>query len=384
MASEALLFLNEFPDIITPGENVHTFVIDSLDRLIYIYCSDTPEAGENLSLFFTRGAAERDINTLRRSQIKAIIIHHSVESIVDDAFTGLHDLDLIEFQDPARVVRIGARAFKDCDHLERFDFTFIQDIEDEAFANCSSLRGVIFGCSLDRIGDCAFQNCTSLTSAVFPTVMHIGDSAFQGCHSIEKLELPDYVEYMSSDMFDHCSDLSKLILSINFHDDFFRSHNPFYGCPIDQIEFRYANAIAPYLGQAFSDEINQAIERFRESTTPTVSSADIAYNRMIHSITESCFQYYPRVSACARSTICSILLQLLSGRNHVCSDVIEAELEGNGIVFVVEQVMSYIYLPPSIKTNNQHGAREVEYIHNKTGFLGLRIDDEFYDPIRRR
>ena len=61
-------------------------------------------------------------------------------------------------------------------------------IEEEAFADCSALRRVIFTGHQQLIRADAFRNCTSLLSVRLPeTLYQIGENAFSGCTSLKEV-----------------------------------------------------------------------------------------------------------------------------------------------------------------------------------------------------
>ena len=61
-------------------------------------------------------------------------------------------------------------------------------IQEEAFADCSALRRVIFTGQQQLIRADAFRNCTSLLSVRLPeTLYQIGENAFSGCTSLKEV-----------------------------------------------------------------------------------------------------------------------------------------------------------------------------------------------------
>ena len=61
----------------------------------------------------------------------------------------------------------------------------VTDILDEAFAECTLLRSVLFGANMESIGISAFEGCTMLSQLTFAPAMHvIGMSAFKGCTAL--------------------------------------------------------------------------------------------------------------------------------------------------------------------------------------------------------
>jgi hypothetical protein len=86
-------------------------------------------------------------------------------------------------------------------------------VESYAFANQTSLTGIIIPDSVTSIADWAFANCSSLTSVTIPdSVTSIGDSAFQNCTSLENITIPDNVTSIGNFAFANCSSLTSVTI----------------------------------------------------------------------------------------------------------------------------------------------------------------------------
>jgi len=58
----------------------------------------------------------------------------------------------------------------------------LEDIGEEAFADCKSLEAVFLLPAITRIGDRAFGNCTSLRFCILPgPIDHVHRTVFEGC-----------------------------------------------------------------------------------------------------------------------------------------------------------------------------------------------------------
>ena len=61
----------------------------------------------------------------------------------------------------------------------------VNDILDEAFAECVGLTSVVLGDNVESIGIGAFEGCESLASVTFPQALHlVGMRAFKGCSAL--------------------------------------------------------------------------------------------------------------------------------------------------------------------------------------------------------
>ena len=75
----------------------------------------------------------------------------------------------------------------------------------------SSVKRVVLGIGVVRIGECAFYNCTSLTSIHIPeSVTRIGGGVFVYCSSLTSVYIPEGVISIGNYVFDRCSSLTSI------------------------------------------------------------------------------------------------------------------------------------------------------------------------------
>lgn len=129
---------------------------------------------------------------------------------------------------------IGDGAFSGCSELRVFDGgTYLSDIGNRAFQNCTSLSEVRLGHILS-VGLYAFQNCTSLTSFPFidslsmiyegafsnsglmsisiDHMVTIGSEAFRGCSDLESVDII-VLNSQSTGAFRDCTNLESVSIS---------------------------------------------------------------------------------------------------------------------------------------------------------------------------
>ena len=65
----------------------------------------------------------------------------------------------------------------------------LQEIGDEAFAECDALQGaIVLPEGLKRVGARSFAGCSGITALSLPsTLQSIGDDAFSGCDAVERI-----------------------------------------------------------------------------------------------------------------------------------------------------------------------------------------------------
>ena len=75
----------------------------------------------------------------------------------------------------------------------------------------SSVKRVVLGIGVVRIGECVFYNCTSLTSIHIPeSVTSIGGGVFAYCSSLTSVYIPEGVISIGNYVFDRCSSLTSI------------------------------------------------------------------------------------------------------------------------------------------------------------------------------
>ena len=90
----------------------------------------------------------------------------------------------------------------------------VTSIENDAFADCTSLTNVTIPDSVTSIGVSAFYKCTSLTNITIPdSVIRIGHLAFWGCTSLTSVTIGENVKSIGIDAFFNCLSLKSIKLS---------------------------------------------------------------------------------------------------------------------------------------------------------------------------
>ena len=89
--------------------------------------------------------------------------------------------------------RIGSCAFANCEELNSVEFmdAFLWEIGWGAFLNCRSLFNFSIPVNVKRIETIAFANCSSLRSVRIPNLARVEDQAFLSCTSLTLVEIGD-------------------------------------------------------------------------------------------------------------------------------------------------------------------------------------------------
>jgi hypothetical protein len=136
-----------------------------------------------------------------------------IDEICDNAFSMCSSLKSVKF--PNTIKRIGAKAFYCCESysgtLPLNNYTQLEEIGDEAFLGCNSLVGeLVFPNSLTKIGEKAFIECKFTGSIFIPnSVKSIGDYAFFGCHRFSgMIMIGNGCTSIGESVFSHCTGIT--------------------------------------------------------------------------------------------------------------------------------------------------------------------------------
>jgi hypothetical protein len=107
-------------------------------------------------------------------------IDRSVKAIPMEAFYQREQLVSVETHDG--IEKIEDFAFDECISLRGIKLPSVREIGLFAFHSCTSLTDVEFGKKLETVGAGAFGQCTSLQKKIkMPSVRTVGDEAFYHC-----------------------------------------------------------------------------------------------------------------------------------------------------------------------------------------------------------
>lgn len=109
-----------------------------------------------------------------------------------------------------RIVAIEAGAYKDNQEMTSLTIPdSVQNIRDEAFANCVNLKKVELNEHLQELGQFVFVNCTSLEEIVIPDQVLTINGCFGGCTNLRDVTLPNKISFDTT-TFDGCDHLERI------------------------------------------------------------------------------------------------------------------------------------------------------------------------------
>lgn len=118
--------------------------------------------------------------------------------------------DVIHIPEGVRV--IGTGAFASCSAKEIVCPETLAVIENRGFAS-ASMDKIDFPSNLDEIGEEAFMGCSSIKTIIIPKgIKTIKRKAFLNCESLETVKLPDGLDEIEEEAFENCSYLTSIEL----------------------------------------------------------------------------------------------------------------------------------------------------------------------------
>ena len=154
---------------------------------------EPPGAFEDIDLdgYFVYHGREDEV--VPRDVIR-VRVHPSVRVIKDFAFKQCSTLTTVILNDGLE--EIGEDAFSSCTSLRGIDVPpTVKSIKDFAFFQCSTLTTVTLHDGLEEIGEEAFQMCISLELiGIPPTIKAIHASAFNGCSQLNRVAFRNEIE----------------------------------------------------------------------------------------------------------------------------------------------------------------------------------------------
>jgi hypothetical protein len=125
-------------------------------------------------------------------------------------------------------------------HIVDVQWNVVNDIPNNSFQSCKSLKNFIIGDYITSIGVSALSDCISLVDFVIPTsVKTIEGGALSGCSSLTSITIPQSVTTIKNNVFNGCTSIKSVIIqdrdtpleigTSNYN------YPQFYSCPLDTV-----------------------------------------------------------------------------------------------------------------------------------------------------
>ena len=162
------------------------------------------------SLSLNSGLETIGYNSFYNCQFTSLVIPTSVTSIEDGAFINCNKI-IGTVTIPQNITVIKNSTFKGCSSVKEFVLGNVENIEFQAFLECTSLETINLPSTLTSIQDDAFRDCTKLNALTFPSsLQNIGAHSFDGCRSLENVTLNQNITELGVASFSNCISLNSI------------------------------------------------------------------------------------------------------------------------------------------------------------------------------
>lgn len=138
--------------------------------------------------------------------IKHIIISDNITSVSDYLLHAYNEVGSIkQIILGSNIIKIGMHSFENCISVQTINLPKnLKEIGEYAFVNCG-LTNLVIPNNVTQIGEGCFQVCNRLESVkISDGLLNIPDGMFSGCQRLSKIELPDSIRKIGNYVFDGC------------------------------------------------------------------------------------------------------------------------------------------------------------------------------------
>ena len=218
----------------------------------------------NDEIFVYMGGDQRVPDGVRRARI-----HKSVKIVPKMAFFNRRQLIYVEFHDDIEIIE--EDAFYECTSLKgSIKLLGVRIIKKFAFYNCTRLTDVEFGDKLETIERSAFQNCEALKNMKMTTVRTIEEGAFANCYELSDVEFGEELETLQLGAFHTCPKLKRIVLPLkgDMIGDYVFNQSPKL-TTVDLVGGIH-NTVASLHMESWRSEMSNEINRINQ-TLPTIT-----------------------------------------------------------------------------------------------------------------
>lgn len=167
------------------------------------------------------------------SLLEDISLPNSLRAIGNYAFANCGSFRLDSLSIPEGVETIGKNAFAKCSADSIYVPETIKQIGSGAFSD-TGLTTMELPSNISSISDSLFAGCDHLESITIPNnVTAIGSKAFADCPLLQSVELPQGIQTIADDAFEGSNNVSLIVSSGSYSEEYAKAHKLDYGCPGD-------------------------------------------------------------------------------------------------------------------------------------------------------
>lgn len=132
-------------------------------------------------------------------------IPDGIEEISENAFADCKNLVSVDF--PPTLKKIGDGAFCGCTKLAQIDLSYVRILGAYSFSECLSLKSVILGENIGYLPNGVFSDCVKLEEISLPeSITYIGCDCFKKCVSVNDFKSDNVME-IDNGAFESCENL---------------------------------------------------------------------------------------------------------------------------------------------------------------------------------
>lgn len=251
-------------------ESLETIFFRNLEQSgvnIFNGCTGLKHLLLNSNIFTEQKTLKSIFNTLDISQ------NFRIDLIADEFLPAFFDgaKNISEIHIVGTINEIEENAFRNCCSLKALELDFKGNtIPDRCFENCYELQNELNFPSVYKIGNDAFKNCHSLININFSNLISVGESAFEECKSLTTKFVLSCSEIGAFAFKNNTS-----ITSIEFTEKFKYGTDAFSGCE-NIAEISLINIIDSTIGKSFPDSTKLKTIIFEDATINNAFFANLS------------------------------------------------------------------------------------------------------------
>ena len=187
-------------------------LIDLSDCPQAIFCNSSHHGLDAETLILPKNIKVLNPDILSHSIIQKIIFPEKIRHLAEGCLSDVYGLKEVDFTN-TNLNRISAKAFSNCQDLEKVILSQNVNISQYAFKSCIKLQKINIE-NASSIGHCAFKNCKELAEVTING--YLSDCVFEGCTKLKNiyfLESADTIyEDSFSTIFEDCKDLKNIYI----------------------------------------------------------------------------------------------------------------------------------------------------------------------------
>lgn len=252
-------------------------IVTSKDRSAYrltIENQNEPVPKDVEHVIVEEGITKIKANTFyKRKQLKSITFPQSLEDIGNDALANCEALKALFI--PRNVTRIGKGAFEYCKGLRDVILehgSTLESIHEYAFFHCTALKSIVMPRSVTSLGVCLFEDCHDLESAIFEKgskLLIIPDACFCSCRQLKSIIIPNAVTIIEFRAFWCCHSLTSVYFTQHSNLEYIQEE-AFFCCP----NLQFINVP--------SNIISISTAAFNHANTIPITSTSLNQEQLLH------------------------------------------------------------------------------------------------------